>query len=140
MRHRDRRVCRGDCTALSRPWKSKNPLPALFWLARPTRALAVQKRPRSLSVPLFRKPGHANADAAVSLAGFEPNQIRSAYGINFIRSALSKADGTGQTIAIVDAFNDPHILSDVNAFDQQFTLTSKQSTIFSSNMARQNRS
>ncbi len=65
-----------------------------------------------------------------SPVGFQPEQIRAAYGINSIRSSVSKADGTGQTIAIVDAFNDPHIVNDLNAFDKQFTLTQSRSTIF----------
>lgn len=34
------------------------------------------------------------------------------------------ADGTGQTIAIVDAFNDPNILSELDGFDQATYLTS----------------
>ncbi len=48
-----------------------------------------------------------------------PTQIRDAYGIN----ALS-LDGTGQTIAIVDAYDDPSIFQAVDAFDTQFGLTS----------------
>ena len=73
-------------------------------------------------------PAHPNVSS--SPVGFQPEQIREAYGINSIRSGISQADGTGQTIAIVDAYNDPGIFNDLNTFDKQFTLTSKRSTIF----------
>ena len=49
----------------------------------------------------------------------------SAYGINNL--AL---DGTGQTIAIVDAYDDPDIFQAVDAFDNQFGLTSSGPTLF----------
>jgi hypothetical protein len=56
---------------------------------------------------------------------FSPAQIRTAYGI----SGLSE-DGTGQTIAIVDAYSDPSILQAVDTFDAQFGLTSTRPTLF----------
>jgi hypothetical protein len=51
------------------------------------------------------------------IQGYTPAQIRTAYGFN----ALT-ADGSGQTIAIVDAFTDPTIAQDLQIFDQQFNL------------------
>jgi subtilase family serine protease len=51
-------------------------------------------------------------------------QIRSAYGINSIPDfGTQSADGTGQTIAIVDLSNNPMIFSDVDGFDQAMSLT-----------------
>jgi len=49
--------------------------------------------------------------------GYTPDQMRSAYGV----SGLVKAglDGRGQTIAIVDAYASPSIVSDVNAYSAQ---------------------
>src|SRR5262249_55908766 len=49
---------------------------------------------------------------------FTPAQVRAAYGVSSL--AL---DGSGQTIAIVDAFDDPSIYQAVDAFDLQFGLT-----------------
>ena len=43
---------------------------------------------------------------------YTPAQIRAAYGINNL--AL---DGTGQTIAIVDAYDNPNIYQSLDAFD-----------------------
>ncbi len=54
--------------------------------------------------------------------GLTPAQIRSYYGIDQISfsSGSVLGDGTGQTIAIVDAYDDPTIAQDLKAFDQQF--------------------
>jgi Bacterial Ig-like domain (group 3)/SdrD B-like domain/Domain of unknown function (DUF4214)/Putative Ig domain/CARDB len=49
---------------------------------------------------------------------FTPAQIRTAFGINQLTG-----DGKGQTIAIVDPYNDPNIYSDTDTFDGQFGLT-----------------
>src|SRR4051794_14878396 len=48
---------------------------------------------------------------------FTPAQVRHAYG--FDQVAL---DGGGQTIAIVDAYDDPNIAADLHHFDVQFGL------------------
>jgi hypothetical protein len=56
--------------------------------------------------------------------GYSPAQIRHAYGfdqITFSNGTIT-GDGSGQTIAIVDAYDDPNVLSDLKAFDQQFNL------------------
>jgi hypothetical protein len=55
---------------------------------------------------------------------YTPAQITHAYGIDLVKfaSGTIKGDGTGQTIAIVDAFDDPTILSDLQHFDATFGL------------------
>ena len=60
--------------------------------------------------------------------GFSPAQIRQAYGINNITfTGGVKGDGKGQTIAIVDAFNNPTIVNDLAVFDQTFGLPAPSS-------------
>jgi hypothetical protein len=55
-------------------------------------------------------------------------QIRAAYGINSIPNfGSAAADGSGQTMAIVDAYNDPSILTDLDGFDQAMSLTTTAS-------------
>ena len=49
--------------------------------------------------------------------GYTPANIRGAYGISSIEIGGVAGTGAGQTIAIIDAFNDPNILSDVAAFN-----------------------
>jgi hypothetical protein len=63
--------------------------------------------------------------------GFTPQQIRAAYGINSVAFGAIAGDGSGQTIAIVDAYDDPNLInssapnfrsSDLAEFDRQFNL------------------
>jgi hypothetical protein len=55
---------------------------------------------------------------AAGTVAYTPAQVRTAYGI----SSLPE-DGIGQTIAIVDAHNDPAISQSLDAFDTKFGLT-----------------
>jgi subtilase family serine protease len=48
---------------------------------------------------------------------YTPGQVRHAYGFDRV-----SATGAGQTIAVVDAFDDPNIVSDLAHFDAQFGL------------------
>jgi subtilase family serine protease len=54
--------------------------------------------------------------------GISPAQIRTAYGFDNITFNGAAADGAGQTIAIVDAKNDPYIVNDLAVFDDTFGL------------------
>jgi hypothetical protein len=63
--------------------------------------------------------------------GYAPDQLRTAYGFNNITFGKVAGDGSGQTIAIVDAYDDPAFVnstdpnfdtSDLAVFDQQFGL------------------
>jgi subtilase family serine protease len=64
-------------------------------------------------------------------SGYTPQQIRTAYGIGALRFGSIVGDGTGQTIAIVDAYDDPALVdssapgfasSDLAQFDRAFGL------------------
>jgi subtilase family serine protease len=70
--------------------------------------------------------------AAVTLQppGLSPAQVSQAYGFNqvqFISPGNEKipGNGAGQTIAIVSAFRDPTIASDLRVFDKEFGLPDK---------------
>ena len=66
---------------------------------------------------------HALASPGGTPGGMSPAQIAQAYGFNQIQlSGGVKGDGSGQTIAIVDAYDDPNISSDLAKFDSQFGL------------------
>jgi hypothetical protein len=66
----------------------------------------------------------AAASSASAIQGYTPAQIDQAYNINQISfgSGTVAANGAGQTIAIVDAYNDPNISSDLSVFDSEFDL------------------
>ena len=82
-------------------------------------------------------PGHAVPDYVAYVAphsvaplstagptGYTPAQIRQAYGFDKItfNNGTVAGDGSGTTIAIVDAYDDPKIANDLHQFDLQFGL------------------
>ncbi|MGD1210624.1 MAG: S53 family peptidase [Candidatus Acidiferrales bacterium] len=63
---------------------------------------------------------HAAAGSSTSgppTSAFAPAQVRHAYGFDQITN-----QGAGQTIGIVDAYDDPNAEADLGAFDAQFNL------------------
>src|SRR5271157_2457019 len=78
--------------------------------------------------------GIAPADTPLNSAapsGFTPTQIRTAYGVNLLKLGSITGDGRGQTIAIIDAYDDPALVSststsfsnsDLHKFDVQVGL------------------
>jgi hypothetical protein len=70
-------------------------------------------------------PGGAVTPAGYpSPHGYTPGQIRQAYGFDKTAFVAQRVpgDGSGQTIALIDAYDDPNIASDLQAFDGQFGL------------------
>jgi subtilase family serine protease len=69
-------------------------------------------------------------DERCLLSGLTPAQVTGAYGLDSIAfstaSGAVKGDGAGQVIALIDAFNDPYIASDLNTFDQAYGLPDPQ--------------
>jgi subtilase family serine protease len=61
--------------------------------------------------------GVGNPNATTSPTGLSPDTIKSVYGFS-----TSLTAGAGQTIAIVDAYDDPTAESDLNVFSGQFGL------------------
>ena len=57
-------------------------------------------------------------------AGLSPAQVAHAYGFDQLGKVAGSqaANGAGQTIAIVDAFNDATIAGDLKTFDSTFGL------------------
>ncbi|OJV93679.1 MAG: hypothetical protein BGO39_15290 [Chloroflexi bacterium 54-19] len=60
---------------------------------------------------------HVGNYATTSPSGYAPATIKSAYGFT-----TSLTAGQGQTIAIVDAYNDPNAENDLNVFSSQYGL------------------
>ncbi len=74
-----------------------------------------------------RCPSHVSARPQIrprggAGGGFSPAQIEQAYGFSSISFNGTAGTGKGETIAIVDAYNDPNIQSDLNTFDNEFGL------------------
>ena len=73
-------------------------------------------------VPRGRLRGQPRRYSSPPSAALTPAQIQTAYGINAISLGGVAGTGSGQTIAIVDAYDDPNIVSDAAAFNTQFGL------------------
>src|SRR5204862_430263 len=69
------------------------------------------------------------AAAGQSVSGFTPAQIRHAYGFDAVKFNGVAGDGTGQTIAIVDAYNDPNIAADLATCEAKFSLPAPPSFV-----------
>jgi hypothetical protein len=74
--------------------------------------------------PLYIDASSVSPNSTTGPVGYTPAQIRNAYGFNSITFANGTVagDGSGTTIAIVDAYDDPNIASDLHQFDAQFGL------------------
>ncbi len=93
-----------------------------------TRALLNASLPAVWHAPLDYYITFTHSDTPF---GLTPNQIRGAYGLGtytngVLSSGISfsriQGDGRGQTIAIVDAYDDPTALNDLNFFSTTFGL------------------
>jgi subtilase family serine protease len=76
-----------------------------------------------------RHGGTARPSAATSPVGLSPNTVRHVYGIDNVSFNGITGDGSGQTIAIVDAYNAPTIATDLATFDHAFGLNNPNLTI-----------
>src|SRR5262249_17348901 len=94
---------------------------------RPTlETLEARETPAAVATTSFILHSHGGASSFGSPGptGLSPAQIAKAYGIDQITFANGTVagDGSGTTIAIVDAFDDPNIASDLHNFDVAFGL------------------
>jgi subtilase family serine protease len=76
-------------------------------------------REQDLRSILARPPHHVRRAATTSPTGYAPGQVRHAYGFDLLPPGV---DGTGQIVAIVDAYDDPTVGADLQAFINTFNL------------------
>jgi subtilase family serine protease len=57
--------------------------------------------------------------------GYTPGDLATAYGVD-----PASTTATGQLVAIVDAFSDPNVLAELNAFNAQYGLPAETATSF----------
>jgi subtilase family serine protease len=89
---------------------------SLFLLSLPalSQVLIQTAAPEGFALPAY----HARPAAVSNLpSGLYPNAVRRFYGFERLRG-----NGAGQTIAIIDAFDDPNIESNLKVFTTQFGL------------------
>ncbi|MHB8323922.1 MAG: S53 family peptidase [Candidatus Dormibacteria bacterium] len=74
------------------------------------------------TAPPARQPGHkpGGGGGTTAPAGYYPQDLWSAYGLG--SSSTPPSGGTGRTVAVVDAYNDPHAASDLAVYRSQMGL------------------
>jgi subtilase family serine protease len=78
------------------------------------------------------RPSAERLDNRVVLSALSPSQMSHAYGFDsfhFVYNGQSiRADGSGQTIALIEAHHDPKLFRDLDAFDSSYNLPVAQAT------------
>jgi hypothetical protein len=77
-----------------------------------------------VAAPTAQALTHVKPLAAGGAAPYSPSQLATAYGFNKVSN-----QGSGQTIYIVDAYNDPNISKDLTTFDTQWGLPNPSFTV-----------
>ena len=103
-----------------------------FTLAASVAALAESRRvfEHNPGRGYARPPLHVNV-TPLAATSYNPAQIRHAYGVD-----LLAADGTGQKIAIVDAYGNKSIQANLDTFCTQFGLPKTRVTILGNNTGK----
>jgi subtilase family serine protease len=81
---------------------------------------SVYKTVRAGSLEAQRAAAQASVAPNIALGpngGYSPDQIAKAYNLD-----VNAAPSATQTVGIVDAFNDPNVVSDLNTFDENYGL------------------
>jgi hypothetical protein len=85
--------------------------------------LSVQFPTPKPPIIIIHPDGSGGNSPSFTPQGYGPDQVRGAYSVNnVVFNGGIVGTGAGQTIAIVDAFSQPNIVSDLAAFDQQYGL------------------
>jgi parallel beta-helix repeat protein len=88
-------------------------------------------QPVAVPVKVMSSDGQLVPLQTAGPTGYTPQQLQTAYGLNQVNFAGIKGDGTGQTIALVDAYDNPSFVdstdpsfdtSALHLFDQEFGL------------------
>ncbi len=74
-----------------------------------------------------RQPGHKPGGGTTTPAGYYPQDLWSAYGLG--STSTPPSGGTGRTVAVVDAYNDPHAASDLAVYRSQMGLPALCGTV-----------
>ena len=85
-------------------------------------ALEVLEGRRLLSANPTATPALIGNSSTPGVPGYTPSQVLHAYGFDTAAATIGAVggDGTGQTIAIVEAYRSPTLVADVQQFDLQF--------------------
>ena len=82
---------------------------------------SIERRRREL------KPAWDRLDDRTLLSGLTPAEVTAAYGLTGLtftapNGSSVPANGAGETIALIEAYHDPTLASDLHTFDQAYGL------------------
>jgi subtilase family serine protease len=125
-----RRVSSSNRRSTKPQWTNLEQLEARVLLSATDSSMAAALAETGIMTPALEAPAVSPFDTISAHSSYTPAQIRAAYGFNSIVFTNSKGqkvtgDGTGETIAIIDAYNDTHIAVDLRAFDAYFGISDK---------------
>jgi hypothetical protein len=103
----------------SQGWQGAPQLPAILG---PLQHASVPGKGPFVQIPLVLG---WNQSSSPNGEGYTPAQLQQAYGFNQIKLPAGETfndAGSGQTIAIIDALDDPYIRPDLQTFDQTFNI------------------
>ena len=121
-------------SATGKAWRRKGRAPSFQVERCENRVLLSSALPVHALVPFISQPtfvayqpqgakaGVVTPFSTAAPTGLTPTQMRHAYGVDQINFDSTVGDGTGQTIAIVDAFDQPNAADNLNSFSQFFGL------------------
>src|SRR5580693_7068734 len=80
------------------------------------------------------RPALDPLDDRCLLSGLTPATLTHAYGLDAITftsssGATVQGNGSGETIALIEAYHDPTLLSDLAVFDQTYNLPETSPTV-----------
>ena len=88
------------------------------------------------------RPALDQLDDRCLLSAFTPAELTQAYGLDAITfptsSGTVQGDGSGETIALIEAYHDPNLVSDLHTFDQEFNLPDPVLTVDTQKGAKSN--
>ena len=97
-------------------------MPAFYRPQRDSRTRTVSLKAHTTDIHKAFHPAASAPDGS----GLMASQVRAAYGINQVMFGSVAGDGSGQTVAIIDAFHYPTALSDLQQFDAAMGLPDLQ--------------
>ena len=88
-------------------------------------------------------PALDQLDDRCLLSGLTPAQVTHAYGLDAITftsasGATVQGNGSGETIALIEAYHDPTLISDLLTFDQAYNLPQTTPTVINLGGAKSN--
>lgn len=96
---------------------------------RPLRTEWLEDRSLLSAASVVISPSVEPLTSSSASAGLTASAVEAAYSLTGVTGSSGTAAGSGQTIAIIDAYNDPSLRSDLATFDSKMGLSAANLTV-----------